>query len=59
LATVPLLAANWLRAAKAKGDHKALTSLNLAIEAMAYYRCGDEAGAKFYRHRGTYLSSVP
>ena len=34
------------RALESMGDPKLLTSLNLAIEAMALHRSGDEAGAK-------------
>jgi formylglycine-generating enzyme required for sulfatase activity/tetratricopeptide (TPR) repeat protein len=34
------------RALNGKGDAQALTSLNLAIEAMALHHSGDEAGAK-------------
>jgi len=34
------------RAPKSKGDPQVLTSLNLAIEAMALHRSGDAAGAK-------------
>ena len=34
------------RAPKSQGDPKILASLNLAIEAMALHRSGDEAGAK-------------
>jgi tetratricopeptide (TPR) repeat protein len=34
------------RAPKTKGDPQALTTLNLAIEAMALHRLGDEAGAQ-------------
>jgi tetratricopeptide (TPR) repeat protein len=35
-----------LRAPKALGDRRVLTSLNLALEAMACHRSGDEVGAK-------------
>jgi len=35
-----------LRAPKSKGDAQVLTSLNLAVEAMALHRSGDEAAAK-------------
>jgi hypothetical protein len=34
------------RAAESKGHQQALASLNLAIEAMALYRSGDEVGAR-------------
>jgi len=34
------------RAPESKADPQALATLNLAIEAMALYRSGDEAGAK-------------
>jgi tetratricopeptide (TPR) repeat protein len=34
------------RAPQSKGDAQALASLNLAVEAMALYRSGDEAGAR-------------
>jgi len=35
-----------LRAPKSKGDPQVLTSVTLALEAMALHRSGDEAGAK-------------